>query len=533
MPNALPSETLSHYSPLTGLIYIFNLIVGTGALTLPAAFHDAGWLLSTVIIIILAFMSFLTATFVIESMACANAITNHRKIQRLKSRISVSQDKDSSSSDHDTEVDIVNPCSNDNYINQNDNEHEPLLSDMERVGELEIRRAPEVNSRRGSSDQLESNYYNIDQIFEMGKMAALFFNKPGRILFYLCLTIYLYGDLAIYGAAVAKSLRDVACTYTPANQSQSSTNISEYDPCWSNEAGNLNRMDAYRIALAVFVVFVGPFAFFNVTKTKYLQLLTTLMRWLAFGIMVTLACIRLSRGTIYTPPVSQFSGVPNLFGVCVYSFMCHHSLPSLVTPISRKKHITGLLSLDYGIILGFYFLLAFTGIFAFDEINDLYTLNFQPNPGEPWYMKVVHYFLSLFPVFTLSTNFPIIAITLRNNLKTLFLTEGRMYSWFTRHLIFPLLALVPPIAVAFVTNSLEFLVGITGSYAGAGIQYVVPALLVYFGRSASVNAIGVGVTNRHRSVFQSVIWVIFVNLWAVTCIVLVTWNHIAQAINPQ
>ena len=148
----------------------------------------------------------------------------------------------------------------------------------------------------------------------MGKMAALFFNKPGRILFYLCLTIYLYGDLvstysiflvfwyyislkkvdskfvwsekwilisrifslptikqAIYGAAVAKSLRDVACTYTPANQSQSSTNISEYDPCWSNEAGNLNRMDAYRIALAVFVVFVGPFAFFNVTKTKYLQ----------------------------------------------------------------------------------------------------------------------------------------------------------------------------------------------------------------------------------------------------------------------
>ena len=68
-----------------------------------------------------------------------------------------------------------------------------------------------------------------------------------------------------------------------------------------------------------------------------------------------------------------------------------------------------------------------------------------------------------------------------------------MYSWFTRHLIFPLLALVPPIAVAFVTNSLEFLVGITGSYAGAGIQYVVPALLVYNGRKVSTAAIGIGV----------------------------------------
>ncbi len=168
------------------------------------------------------------------------------------------------------------------------------------------------------------------------------------------------------------------------------------------------------------------------------------MRWLAFGFMVTLACIRLAKGKIASPPVADFTGVPNLFGVCVYSFMCHHSLPSLgkldgyncildafhgwhifaVTPIKKKNRLYTLLLSDYLVILSFYFLLAFTGIFAFEEINDLYTLNFQPKPGEPVYLAFIHYFLSLFPVFTLSTNFPIIAITLRNNLKTLFLTEG-------------------------------------------------------------------------------------------------------------
>ena len=37
------AESLVQYSPATGLVYIFNLIVGTGALTLPAAFHDAGY----------------------------------------------------------------------------------------------------------------------------------------------------------------------------------------------------------------------------------------------------------------------------------------------------------------------------------------------------------------------------------------------------------------------------------------------------------------------------------------------------------
>ena len=167
---------------------------------------------------------------------------------------------------------------------------------------------------------------------------------------------------------------------------------------------------------------VGPFVFFNVTKTKYLQILTTIMRylniqskllgqhiqtcfltmnflgpeikmfraifvkflvfaiiecklvlqllfisyrWAAFFCMVTIACVRLSAGKVYikafhllpfciklyilasmkqktqielsllsqvaSPPVANFGGIPNMFGVCVYSFMCHHSLPSLGT----------------------------------------------------------------------------------------------------------------------------------------------------------------------------------------------------------
>lgn len=77
------------------------------------------------------------------------------------------------------------------------------------------------------------------------------------------------------------------------------------------------------------------------------------------------------------PPSSNIAGVPNLFGVCVYSFMCHHSLPGLVTPISNKRSLYSLMMGDYCLILAFYFLLAYTGIFAFTDINDLYTLNFQ------------------------------------------------------------------------------------------------------------------------------------------------------------
>lgn len=77
------------------------------------------------------------------------------------------------------------------------------------------------------------------------------------------------------------------------------------------------------------------------------------------------------------PNIIDISQTPNLFGVCVYSFMCHHSLPALVTPISKKKSLYKFLFADYALILLFYCLLAFTGIFAFARIEDIYTLNFQ------------------------------------------------------------------------------------------------------------------------------------------------------------
>ena len=60
-------------------------------------------------------------------------------------------------------------------------------------------------------------------------------------LFYLVLCVYLYGDLAIYEAAVAKSIRDIACTYVPDNCSQV---LVDSDPCFPESA--YSRLDMYR-----------------------------------------------------------------------------------------------------------------------------------------------------------------------------------------------------------------------------------------------------------------------------------------------
>lgn len=528
-------------SPLVGLVYIFNLIVGTGALTMPAAFKDAGWLLSLIIVVVLAFMSYLTTTFVIEAMASANALVHWKTLQHYKRVV----DEEESAITQAQQEDMVNELRTDDIISKcvDEDERVPLLLS---------------NAAERMAESSHVNYFAITERFELGKMASLFFSKVGVNLFYVCIAVYLYGDLAIYGAAISKSVRDVACQLpaTSVENLTTTANISNEThpndlPCWKNST--ITRGNAYRIFLLVFLGFVGPFTFFNVQKTKYLQIFTTLMRWIAFTSMIVLCAMALGQGKGQGhPALAVPTGLPNLFGVCVYSFMCHHSLPSLVTPWREKRHLFPLLAADYMLILGFYTLLSFTGIFTFPELHDMYTLDFQPNsdtgnsiiPRIP----VLQYFLSLFPVFTLSTNFPIIAITLRNNLRSLFLRDESASSQLgsksrsstqggtpppqsrkqvlVERFIFPLLALLPPVAIALATESVEFLVGFTGSYAGAFIQYIIPVALVHRARKQVLEALGLGVKNQHASPFRHGAWLIFVLVWAVACVTLVTVNHI-------
>ena len=42
-------------------------------------------------------------------------------------------------------------------------------------------------------------------------MAKMFFNRSGAALFYACMVIYLYGDLAIYAVAVPKNVVSILC----------------------------------------------------------------------------------------------------------------------------------------------------------------------------------------------------------------------------------------------------------------------------------------------------------------------------------
>lgn len=129
------------------------------------------------------------------------------------------------------------------------------------------------------------------------------------------------------------------------------------------------------------------------------------------------------------------------------------------------------------------------------RLQQLYTLNFE-SYGVQWMAD----YLTLFPVFTLTTNFPLIAITLRNNLQIFFISmfpqlaadaeapqdttvpfSVRVKRALRRNL-FALMAVGPPIVIALFTHDVDTLVSFTGSFAGLFIQFVIPTCLVYYAR---------------------------------------------------
>ena len=149
MENQSPQtfKSTQSFSAGTAAVYIFNLIVGTGALALPAAFAMAGWASATVLLLVLALLSYITASWVVETMAACNAILN---IQTRLDSQQISQDE----------------------IN-GDSQHQPVRNDMASQVSL-------ASYSYGSVDSRDTDLFDLKKKIELAEMSNILYNKVGR-----------------------------------------------------------------------------------------------------------------------------------------------------------------------------------------------------------------------------------------------------------------------------------------------------------------------------------------------------------------
>lgn len=487
------------YSTPVAAIFIYNLIVGAGCLLLPRAFQTAGIVLSAVFLVFMAFLSFMTATWVVETMAAANALLEKDRLDDEKAGLL------------DDEGDGFRTHSNtSNSINE-------TLTSYRLSSEFSF-------SANGTQFQYEQvtrvkeDFFHLDHKVEVGMMAEIFLGWIGQKLFYAILCVYLFGDLAIYAVYVPRSLVTVTGSF-----SLGSWHISE--------------QDAYYIFLALFTLATAPFCFFDFQKTKYMQITTMVCRNAAFAAMVIIAIVAIAQGDgadVSKIEIADFSAFPALFGASVYAFMCHHSIPGLLSPVEKKNKVTTLFVVDFVSVATAYILLAYSAVFAYDQytIPSTYTTFFKGQTND-----VVAIILALYPVFTLTTNFPLICITLRNNLVR-FVPDREDGAWvWLQRLKRPLCAIVaiaPPICIAYATCDVFLLVSITGSYPGLGIMFFIPIVLVFFARRRVRKVFGEsGAYNKHRSPFHHWAWLAVVTLIACCFLGFTVYNMVRDAVDGK
>ena len=468
------------YTKKVAFVYGFNVLVGVGALALPCGFQQSGVIPGLIALAVLGFFAFVTVTLIVESMSLANA---YIKLTARSSRI-------------DTEETTK--------VLETTDRPEALLSGKSDV-DVDLKMfSPEVATKVAD---VPEDVYDITIRVELAKMAELFFSRIGLYIFYVIIILELFGDLSIYAVAVPKSFLKTFCP--------------------GATCGSLTPDAAYYLFLAGFIVCVGPFCFFNFQKTKYLQLMALGMRIFSFISMIVLAIIIASQNTISDTILfgSDPKKIPALFAIALYAFQCHTNLPSLVTPIRKKKGLLSLLAADFITVAFVFAVLCVTAVLAFSTpIDDLYTLNFVDKPDVPYVLGII---IGLLPVFTISSLFPLVAITLRNNLIVLFsgipYYKARKLSPLKERILFTLIALIPAYVIAFIMRDVKVLVTITGTYPGTCIMFILPAFFSHLGRK-KLSALDPGGRSRFRSPFYHTCWFYFLIVWAVCCAGVMTYN---------
>eukprot|EP00301_Raphidiophrys_heterophryoidea_P021780 c6104_g1_i1.p1 GENE.c6104_g1_i1~~c6104_g1_i1.p1 ORF type:complete len:516 (+),score=90.78 c6104_g1_i1:119-1549(+) len=457
-------------------VFAFNLIIGVGALALPYSMNQVGWILGGTLIVAVGFLGYISATFVIEAIANTSALK------------SLQESAGSGTSDELSA--------------------RPLVTSV--AATVSYTEPEQQQQQHHDQSSHESRLFNFRHL-ELATMSDTLFPRWGQICFYFIICVYLYGDLAIYAVAVPKILHHV----THAD---------------------------YNLLLAIFSAAMGPWVFFNFQKTKFLQFATLITRNIALFSMIILTIRFIGQGK-GTSEVRTFrpQGLSTAFGNIVYAFMCHHSIPSIIAPMKNKGTVNRVFLFTFVFVAAVYLLLTITAIYAFSDISlttcathpsdpcdiqKLFTDNFS-SFNQQWLAE----YLTLFPVFTLTSNFPLISITLRNNLKTLFqhmnvLNDAPM----RQHYVCCLLSPFPPLLLAFAVHDVTVLVGVTGAYAGMFIMFIVPTCLVHLSRKAVCEALKQNAMPQHetRSPFTHIAWVYIILAFSSVSLVIITINQILK-----
>jgi len=429
---------------MVAIAFTLNYIMGTGFLTLPWAFYEAGLGAGVFILSISCLVAVISVFFILESIARGEMLEEHAISLSGKVRT--------------------------NYQYDSINKEEP-------------------NDRA---------HYIVDELkIEIPELCELFLGMNARRLYTLLISIYMYGSLWAYSTVFANALAvQIPLPLVDWNISY----------CIYLVVFGMIVVPSSCLELKEQVFFQVLLAWGRVIMV-ILMVVTTAAAHLTglnpFDLADAPTGTDVPKSDMNHSLVNP-SRLYLLIPIAFYANIFHHSIPALSEPVRDKSQLGAIYATT--LVLCFFAYSAISILIATffgSDTKSSSNLNWETYAEGTVVGGMISFFIVLFPALDVASAFPLNAITLGNNLMSFYYREEVHNVEGTRYVRvrYRILAAVPSLIAAFFVSDLGLISDYTG-LAGFAIALLYPALLSMYSKRTLVDN-GLPIMTKYSSILTS------------------------------
>ena len=281
------------YSPITCYCFVVNYVLGVGVLSMPYSMFQAGWLLTSLTLLLVTLMAICTANYTSDSHARAQLIMAHRKAQEIH-------------------LDMQSPHPTMNHT---------------------------IHTQRIAVKKQSIHIYQFNELCEF------YLGTHAKLVYDVMISFYMYGTLHMFSSIVASSM----AAHVPIpfiNNSVACDNITA-------STLSLGCTELYVIWIVIFALIVVPLTCRDLAEIKAIQIALAIFRFFALGLIIVTAVVAIftypntdlphKQQQTHPPYIAddivavRWNGLPIMLPAAIFSQIYHHSIPVLTAPLPANK----------------------------------------------------------------------------------------------------------------------------------------------------------------------------------------------------
>lgn len=466
------------FSSFVAACFTLNYIMGTGILTIPWAFHEAGVVLSCLSLTIVCLLGIMSSDYLLSAMARAEAVTEYMNDVRA----------------HSSTHGLFAPA-----------ESMPLyIAGSESYGDAENGNGNGGSINSGVLFSMKTDSASLLTVrnskFELTDLCRIFLGPVGEKSYTVSVMLFLYGVLWAYSTVFGKAMM------------------------LSLPISGLESSESYSVYVGVFSLIVLPLSLLELTEQVKVQVFLSSCRFLMVSVMVLtplLVAYASPRQTIHQAdgdedassyftfgdqtapegaPVWKTSGISHMLPIVVFAILFHHGIPGMAKDVGDKSNMHNIFGTTLALCIGAYAVIGVVDSWYFGEhIEQSVNLNWsnfhyhyeggcRGRSGDRcggdsfggWIASVVSFYTVIFPAIDVISAFPLQAHVLSSIFRYSLLAnkvpaeKEKYLAWFCKFL-----SCVPPLVGALFSNDLGMITDFSG-LVGLAIAFCFPALLYVF-----------------------------------------------------